>query len=249
MTKLFTYFKTPGLHISQEMRNAIKEKETQGLRGMPLTTKSPNLKLRNIQVHLQEPRYNSFFEVAKSIFRRSGIRIEYINSKEETVEETLNKEVEEVVEEPTKVEETLDAPEVEDPSLDVTDRQSKARDADIYVETNKTKPTLSQLKELANSVKEKGNNIKVFGLSVDDLPPAEEIQFELVQEKIRDFSEVRAIITDTQDLVLIAIAEGIPVFDLNQTESLEEFTVVEITEVSTARVANKEARQEFFESL
>lgn len=238
------------------MRDAIRARESKGLRGMALTSKSPNLRLRNIQVHLQEPQYDSFFEAAKPAFRRANIRVERVDVPEapEVVdEETPEEEPEVVVDEAPEEEPEVENEDTTEPQKPLTaaDRQSKSRDADIYVEvSNKdAKPSTDQLASLAESVKDKGNRIKVFGLSVSDLPPANEIQFDIVGEKIEDFSNVRAIAADSRGLVLEAIAEGIPVVDLEPSEDLEGFTVSDLDEVATARVANTEARQEFLGSL
>lgn len=242
MKKTITYFNTPDLGVSDAVLSLVEDYKTKGFSVFELTNKLANYPAR-AERHLHEPRYTQHLAAIRSKLRLYHVFVQHV---EGAVDIPADPEPQ-VQENPPQCEETL----IEIP-VEAKPRERKSTTAPVYVCFHNNVPT-DKLNELAEDTAEKGNRLWIAGATVNDLPVESEARFDLKPEKLFDFTEVRAVVTNCYQTAIEAIAQGVPVAFLDwpvaDEDELEGFYESEISGITGASVASTEDRQALLDRL
>lgn len=243
MKKTITYFDTPDLGVSDNVLAEVEKLQAQGFSIFALTNKLANYPNHAVR-HLHEPRYGQHMASIRSKLRLYHVHVQHIDTPIEP-QETVEDESE--TQTPPTGEETL----IEIP-VEAQARERKSTTAPVYVFFNNSIP-VDRLSELAEDTADKGNRIWIAGATVNDLPADTEARFDLKPEKLYDFTEVRAVVTNCYQTAIEAIAQGVPVafldWPLTDEDELEGFYESEISGVTSASVTSTEDRQALLDHL
>lgn len=243
MKKTITYFDTPNLGVSDEVLAEVEKLQAQGFSIFALTNKLANYPNHAVR-HLHEPRYDQHLATLRSKLRLYHVHVQHVEAPlkpQESVEDEPKTQTP-----PTGEEILIEIP------VEAQARERKSTAAPVYVFFNNS-VSVDRLSELAEDTSDKGNRIWIAGATVNDLPGDAEARFDLKPEKLFDFTEVRAVVTNCYQTAIEAIAQGVPVaildWPVKEEDELEGFYESEISGVTSASVASTEDRQALLDRL